>query len=123
VSETRPQLVVVRSELQLRALEAVRVVAAEYELVAANLKPCVAFLLDGNIGGASRHDAAFVIAIESRRLGLSEKETERVLVRWAKKIGYGQRQACGGIRNAYAKTPNGHWRYHPPGVQKKPGGW
>lgn len=118
----RRDLVVVRTETQLRALEAVPIVADEYGLPQSGLKPCVAFLLDANVGGAGRHDAAFVIAIECRRLELSEAETEKVLVRWSKKIDFVPRQACKAIRSAYAKAPGGGWRYYPPGVGKKPGG-
>ena len=85
------------------------------------MKPCVAFLLDGNIGGASRHDAAFVIAIECRRIGLTKMEAEAVLTRWAYKIGYSSRSATRAIRSGYGKKPDGTWRYYPPGVTKKPG--
>jgi hypothetical protein len=120
-SENRPQLAVVRPEIQIRALEAVRLVADEYGFPTGILKPCIAFLLDGNIGDAARHEAAFVIAIECRRLGLSDDETKHILIRWAKKIGYNQRQACGPIRNAYLKNERGTWKYHPPGIQKKQG--
>ena len=105
---------------QLRALEAVRHVEVEYGLRTASLKPCIAFLLDGNIGGATRHEAAFVIAIDCRRMGLTEHETEAILTRWATKIGYGTGKACSAIRNAYAKK-NNSYQYFPPGITKRPG--
>jgi hypothetical protein len=117
----REALHVVHAETQLRALEAVRHVADEYGLATARLKPCVAFLLDGNIGGAQRHQAAFTIAIDCRRMGLSERETGEVLSRWAKKIGHRVREALDPIRSAYAKNPDGSWKYHPPGVSKRHG--
>jgi hypothetical protein len=116
----RPGLGVVRSDAELRALEAVRHVAGQSGFRTAELKPCVVFLLDGNIGGAQRREAAFVIAIECRRLQLSEREAEKVLARWAKKVGIRQREAFGAIPNAYAKK-DGRWRYHPPGLSKKHG--
>ena len=123
MSEDARRLSLVRSEVQLRALEAVRPIADEYGLAAGALKPCIAWLLDGNIGGAQRHEAAFVIAIECRRLRLSETETGRVLARWAKKIGYCESDARRAIGNAYGKASGGkHWRYHAPGLEKKPGG-
>jgi hypothetical protein len=114
--------VVTSSEMQLRALEAVRHVADDYGLAAASVKPCVAFLLDGNIGGAGRHEAAFTIAIDCRRMGLNEAETGHVLMGWAKKIGYSLHEARRATRSAYQKTADGkHWRYYPPGVNKRPG--
>ncbi len=117
-----PRLSVVRGEAQLRALEAVRQVADEYELAAAALKPCIAWLLDGNIGGTERHAAAFTIAIDCRRMGLNQNETRNVLIRWAKKIGYRKSETRGAIQSAYAYTADGkHWRYFPPGVNKRPG--
>jgi hypothetical protein len=116
----RPALTVVSSDFCVPALEALALVAEEYGLPGLQ-KPCVAMLLDGNIGGAARHEASFIIALECRALGLSERETDRVLVRWAKKIGYSQRDATRPIRNAYAKTAGGEFKYHAPGVIKKEG--
>ena len=60
----------------------------EYGIPTGELKPCVAVLLDGNLGGAERHTAAFIIAMECRRIGHDEADTERVLSRWARRIGY-----------------------------------
>jgi hypothetical protein len=60
--------------------------------------------------------------MECRRLQLTEAETGRVLARWAKKIGYSVRDARDTIKSAYAKTRDGKYRYHPPGLAKKPGG-
>jgi hypothetical protein len=115
-----PKLSVVRPDYCVPALEALGPVASEYGLP--NLKkPCVAFLLDGNIGGAARHEAAFIIAVELRALGLTENEAERVLTRWAKKVGFSRRRATQPIKNAYAKTASGTWRYYAPGVIKRAG--
>jgi hypothetical protein len=123
MSQDERMLSLVRSEVQLRALEAVRSIADEYGLAVGALKPCIAWLLDGNLAAAPRHEAAFVIAIECRRLHLSDAEAGQVLARWAKKIGYVERDARRGIANAYARTENGnHYRYHPPGLEKKRGG-
>lgn len=55
----------------LDALEAVRRAAIEYCLPSAELKPCVALLLDGEVVG-DRHKCAFTIAIELRRMGLDQ---------------------------------------------------
>jgi hypothetical protein len=109
-----------RSEVQIRALESLHLVANEYGLAKLK-KPCIAYVLDGNGGGAARHEEAFVIALECRALELTERETERVLTRWARKIGYRPRDACRAIRNAYAKVPGGGWRYYPPGLRKRQG--
>ncbi|MEP6978003.1 MAG: hypothetical protein ABI948_08110 [Thermoleophilia bacterium] len=105
----------------LHALEAVRLVAAEYGIEAARLKPCVALVLDGNLGGADRHEAAFVLAIECRAFGFDEARTAGILAAWAKKIGYRTRDAQRAIRSAFGKDSAGRWRYHPPGLTKKPG--
>jgi hypothetical protein len=102
------------------ALASVRLVAADYGFATADLKPCIAFLLDGNIGGAARHEAAFVIAIECRRMGLSAGDTHDVLRRFASRIGYGHRDAARAVDSAYRKDAKGNYRYHPPGVTKKP---
>jgi hypothetical protein len=120
-ADLRPLSVVRSEDQQQRALEAVRPVAAEYGIATGVLKPCVAFLLDGNVGGAGRHDAAFVIAIECRRIALTESEAETVLRIWAPKIGYRTSEARRAIRSAYAKKKDGSWKYYPPGVTKKPG--
>ena len=85
------------------------------------MKPCVAVVLDGNLGGADRHEAAFVVAIECRALGLDEAATADVLAAWARKIGYRERDATRAIRNAFAKDSRGRWQYHPPGLTKRPG--
>ncbi len=52
---------------------------------------------------------------------LDEADTERVLQRWATRVGYREHDAVRAIRAAFAKTPQGTWRYHPPGLVKKPG--
>lgn len=106
----------------VRALEAVRPMAAEYGLASGTVKPCIAVVLDGTFS-VHRHDAAFVLAIEFRKLGFDEKQVARMLGRWAKSIGY--KRSTSPIRSAilgaFAKKPNGEWRYHPPGVRKKEG--
>src|SRR4051794_21970145 len=99
------------NERQEAILATVREVAAEYGLDTTMLKPCIAFLLDGNIGGAGRHEAAFIIAIECRRIGLSETETQRVLTRWSPKIGYRTRAALRAITGAFRKNPGGSYKY------------
>ena len=72
----------------LVALEAVRRVAAEYGIPTGRLKPCIAYLLDGNLSAADRHKVAFTIAIELRGLGWSEERVAQALERWARKIDY-----------------------------------
>jgi hypothetical protein len=102
----------------LRPLEAVCRVAAEYGLPQGELKPCVAVLLDGSFG-PSRHEAAFLIALELRRIGLSEQRAGRVIGRWARK--YGVSRSHTAIRSAWEKNANGDWRYRAPGLAKRPG--
>jgi hypothetical protein len=101
-----------------RWLEAVRTVARRYGIPQSELKPCVAALLDGNVG-ADRHLAAFVIAVECRRMGLSARATERLLRRWARSIGYGQQHVARAVRSAFLRNPDGSFKYPPPGVQKR----
>ncbi len=121
MSEKRPKLSVVPSpEAQERILSALSHVRADYGLPTL-AKPCVAAVLDGDLAGAQRHEAAFIIAIECRDLGLTEAETKRVLVRWAASIGYRSREACRVIDGAYRTRAGGGWRYHPPGLTKKEG--
>jgi hypothetical protein len=105
----------------VRLLEAVSRVQREYGL-AQPPKTCVAVLLDGNTGAASRHDAAFVIAIECRRAGIDERTTGRVLARWAKKIAYSGRAADRAVHAAFKRTPKGEYQYHAPGLLNKVGG-
>lgn len=100
-------------------LEAVRLVAKEYGIPTGELKPCIAQLLDGNLGGAARHDAAFVIAVEMREL-LGEKERVRaVLERFGAKVGpgFGPARVRSALQSAYAKKPTGEWRYARPGLR------
>jgi hypothetical protein len=82
-------------------------------------KPCIGVLLDGYLGD-ERHKAAFLLALEWRRLGVNQRDATRALKRWAKTIDYNApRAAEKAVRSAYAKLPNGQWRYHPPGLKKK----
>lgn len=106
--------------LGLQALEAVRLVAPEFGLDASDLKPCVAYLLDGNLGGAGRHDAAFVLGLELRRMGLNEHEMEQPVRQWARGLDYGEREAVRNARDAYKKRGDGTYRYFPPGLKKGP---
>jgi hypothetical protein len=106
----------VTADLDMLALEAVRPVAAEYGIGTADLKPCVALVLDGNIGGSARHECAFVIAMELRRLGWPPAKIEAALTRWARKIGYSEHEARRAIRGAFG--PRG---YYPPGLTKRLG--
>jgi hypothetical protein len=105
----------------MAALESVRCVAAEYGLQPGDLKPCIAYHLDGKEPFCDRHKIAFAIAIELRRIGRTPKETEAALAVWASKIGYPVRHAQRAVKSAFAKTSTGKWRYHPPGLDKRPG--
>src|SRR5205823_3351955 len=100
-------------------LEAVPHVAAEYGFNSGDLKPCIACILDGNLGGAARHDACFVVAMECRRLDQDEAHIRKVLRRLARKIGYSEQQALRAVKSALAKTSDGEYKYHPPGLKKK----
>jgi hypothetical protein len=107
-------------EVELRALQAVCAVADEYGIATADLKPCVALVLDGNIGGADRHEAAFVLAMEFRRLTFDEDTTRRLMTHWGAKVDYRYADVRRAIQSAQRKMPDGSWRYHPPGVVKNP---
>jgi hypothetical protein len=109
------------NDVHMQALYAVRAVADEYGLATANLKPCVAFVLDGNIGGAGRHEAAFVLALELRQMGLDERRAERVLNRWAGKLDYRRASVRGAIKSANKRNPDGSHKYHAPGLNKREG--
>jgi hypothetical protein len=102
-------------------LESTRDVADAYGLPPGTVKPCIAPLLDGNLGGAGRHDAAFVIAIDLRGAGFARTEVERVINSWAAQIGYRLRDAQRAVTSAFAKRPDGAYRYHPPGLRKHAG--
>jgi hypothetical protein len=45
-------------------------------------KPCIAVLLDGYVGD-ERHNVAFLLAIEWRRLGVSQRDATQALNKWA----------------------------------------
>lgn len=105
-----------------RWLEAVRHVATQFALAEHDVKPCVAALLDGNLGGASRHEAAFTLAIECRRMGLTKEATRVLLHRWAAAIGYSRRSVERPIESAFRRNPNGEYKYHPPGLHMPEGG-
>jgi hypothetical protein len=106
------------TDFSLRALEAQRYYAERHGLRTADLKPCVAVLLDGNLGGAARHDAAFCIAIELRRMGCSYEHARRVIRQWASGLGYSSTNAERCVRSAFAKSSEGEYRYRPPGLHK-----
>ncbi len=109
------------AEMQMVALEAVNLVAEEYGIPTGDLKPCIAYVLDGNTT-ASLRNCAFTLAIELRRLGRDASDVQKLLERWAKKVGFKQREVSGAVKSGFAKSSSGTWRYHPPGLQKKPGG-
>lgn len=106
----------------MRILESVNHVAGEYGIPTAQLKPCIALVLDGNVGGADRHDCAFTVAMELRRLGHDEDQVRAALRRWRRKVGYREREAERAIRAAFARLPDGRFKYHPPGLRKAAGG-
>jgi hypothetical protein len=103
----------------IEALEAVRLYGERYGVPSGALKSCIAYLLDGNLGAAARHDAAFCIAIELRRVGLDDEAARRVLRDWAWRIGYAKRAAERGVTSAYSRKPSGQFRYRPPGIHKR----
>lgn len=111
-----------KGALDLVALEAVRSVAEEYGIATGQLKPCIAYLLDGNQPAAPGHEVAFTIAIELRRLDWSEDKVAEALAHWAKKIGCAVSDTQRALKSAFAKKSNGEPRYHPPGLRKKEGG-
>ena len=104
----------------VRALELVRPIAGEYGLETGDLKPCIAYLLDGNLGVYKPARAAWVIAIELRRMGRAPRDTEVILQKWAWLTGItiSQGDLAGAVRNAFKKTPRGDWHYRAPGLRK-----
>jgi hypothetical protein len=81
----------------------------------------VAVLLDGYVD--ERHKAAYLIAIEWRRLGVSREDALAGLKRWAKAVGITKtRELEGTIRGVWSKHSNGQYRWHPPGLKSK-GKW
>lgn len=110
-----------QGERGLLALEAVREVAHRFGLPVGEVKPCVALLLDGNLGEIERHTAAFIVAIELRRIGLVETKATELLNRWAHQVEYRSSDVRRAIMSAYGRRPNGEWRYWPPGRVKRPG--
>ena len=104
-----------------RWLEAVRSAAAQFGLAPAELKPCIAAILDGNLSGADRHEAAFVLAMEFRRIGLDGSQTLPLLQRWSRGIGYPMREAARAVESAFRRNPDGSFKYHAPGLNKRPG--
>jgi hypothetical protein len=103
-------------------LERIPAVAADYGLPTAEMKTCITAILSGAAGVAERHQAAFTLAAEFRRMGLDQRQAERALAQWARTIGYGVRAAQRQARFAYRKNPGGDWRYPPPGLKNRPGG-
>jgi len=102
----------------VRILETVRPVAEEYGIAPADLKPCIAYLLDGNGGGAPLRKVAFTIAIELRRIGWAQSEVTKVLAKWATKVGCRQSAVASAVNSAFRKKPGGEWLYLPPGLKK-----
>jgi hypothetical protein len=93
----------------------------EYRLPEAP-KTCIAVLLEGNLNGAGRHDCAFVIAMELRRMGMGDAAARRVLRRWATRIGYSPSNTERAVQSAYRRRADGAFQYHEPGLQNRAGG-
>ena len=106
---------------ELIANEAVVVVTGDYGLTPGRVKPCVAYLLDGNSSAQGRHNEAFVLGLECRSIGLDQQAAEAVVARWASKISYSHRNAFRAVRDAFKRKPGGEYRYFTPGLVKKPG--
>lgn len=104
--------------LDLRALEAVKPLAAEYGLEPSRLKPCIAVLLAGDIGHCEPHNAAFTVAIELRALGLDEKAVESAMVRWAHSVRWRPREAQRTAHAVFRRNTDGSWRWRSPGLRK-----
>jgi hypothetical protein len=102
----------------IAALEAVKRYTVALDLPSRQLKNCIACFLDGNLGGAGRHEAAFCIAIELRRMELPEGRAREVVEAWARDIGYSSRDAVRGVTSAYRRDNRGNWKYWPPGLHK-----
>jgi hypothetical protein len=102
-------------------LEAIRPVGRDYGLATTKLKPCIAFLLDGNFTASSRK-CAFVLAIELRGQGFERDRVEDILGRWASKAGVPLSETRSALKSAFLRRPDGVYRYHPPGVTHKPSG-
>ncbi len=117
---TRTGLVPAVSDV-VAVLESVRRVARSYGISGSVLKPCVAFLLDGNLGATGRHEAAFAIAADLRGSELERSEIEGVLTRWAMRLGYRVRDCQRAVNSAFAKNADGTFRYHAPGLAKRRG--
>lgn len=100
-------------------LEVVKLVAEEYGIPTRELKPCIAQLLDGNLGGAARHDAAFVIAVEMRDVLGDYERVRAVLERFATKVGpgFGAARIRYALESGYATKPTGGWKYSRPGLR------
>jgi hypothetical protein len=104
--------------VNIRALESVVQMAAEYRLPQGELKPCVAYILDGNLGAAARHEAAFILGLECRRMGLTEERALGVVRAWARRIDYNPRTAASSAAAAWKRKANGDFKYHAPGRTK-----
>lgn len=102
------------------ALEACVPVARRLGVSTADLKPCVAYYLDGGETYAERHKTAFVLALELRSLGLTVQETTKWIDWWARKAKQRPRETFSAVRAAYRERPSGGWWYHAPGLVKKP---
>src|SRR4051794_25829473 len=106
-------------DVAFAALEAIKRVRQEYGIPCE--KPCVAYLLDQGASNGARHDEAFVLALELRRLGVDAEQTERALNKWAVKRGCPRRYVRAAVRSAFRRNPGGGWVYHSPGLTKRPG--
>jgi hypothetical protein len=77
-------------------------------------------LLDGNFT-CDRHVAAFVVAMDLRGIGWTREKIHATLTRWGRSVGYTRRDVERAVESAFRKRANGEYRYHPPGLRKRPG--
>lgn len=105
--------------VDVAALESIGLVRDLYQVRVD--KPCVAWLLAGNPPTASRWKVAFTLAADLRGGGVDQPTVERVIRKWALRIGWSPREAHRAVAGAFRTKPNGEFVYHPPGITKKPG--
>jgi hypothetical protein len=94
-------------------------------------RPCMGFLLDGNTGGANRHDALFTLACFLRDAldndGAPRKRDDvlATITITAARMGYTPGKARHAARQATQSAYSGQgdgYRYHSPGFRNKPNG-
>ena len=59
--------------------------------------------------------------MEFRRIGLDGSQTLPLLQRWSRGIGYPMREAARAVESAFRRNPDGSFKYHAPGLNKRPG--